>query len=298
MPLNNEWMTEYKDRIGTAAQAIAMIRPGNDIFIGSACGQPQYLVEALVQHSAHIHDVRIMQLLTMGTAPYLQKEYLDKFKLNTFFVAEGVRDALAKGYVDYSPIFLSEIPQEFESGRMPVDVALISVGPPDKRGLCSLGVSVDIVKAATENAKYVIAQVNSNMPRTLGNSFIHVNQIDMMVPHDEPIIEIPPAKLDDRLRRIGENVARLIEDGSTIECGIGTVPQAVAEFLKDKKDLGIHTEMFGDWIIDLMECGAVTGAKKTVSRGQGRRQLRHGLRTALQVHPQQQYVRLPADGIR
>ncbi len=267
MPLNSEWMTEYQDGIGTAAQAIAMIRPGNDIFIGSACGLPQYLVESLVKHSSHIHDAHIMQLLTMGSAPYLQKEYRDKFKLNTFFVAEGAREALSQGYADYTPIFLSEIPSEFESGRMPIDVALISVGPPDRRGLCSLGVAVDIVKAATENAKYVIAQVNSNMPRTLGNSFIHVNQIDMMVPHDEPLIEIPPAKLDDRLRRIGENVARLIEDGSTIECGIGMVPQAVAEFLKDKKDLGIHTEMFGDWIIDLIECGAVTGGKKTVNRG-------------------------------
>ncbi len=261
------WTQEYHDRIGTAAKAVATIRPGDRIFIGSGCAQPVHLVETLVQQSAHIYDAHIMQLLTMGSAPYLQPAYRDRFKLNSFFIAENVREAMAEGYGDYTPIFLSEIPHKFESGAMPIDVALITVTPPDERGLCSLGVAVDIVKSAVENAKYVVAQVNGHMPCTLGNSFVHVNQIDMLVPHDEPVIEIPPARLDERVKRIGENVARLVEDGSTIECGIGTVPQAVAEYLKNKRNLGVHTEMVGDWIVDLLESGAVNGAKKSLNRG-------------------------------
>ncbi|HUU68391.1 MAG TPA: GNAT family N-acetyltransferase, partial [Planctomycetota bacterium] len=149
----------------------------------------------------------------------------------------------------------------------PIDIALITVSEPDQNGLCSLGISVDIVKTAATNAQYVIAQVNRHMPRTMGDSFIHVNSIDFMVPFDEPIIEVEPPVLDDKLRQIGQNVARLVEDGSTIEFGIGRIPQAVAEFLRDKKDLGIHTEMFGDWIIQLVESGAVTCNKKNVNRG-------------------------------
>jgi acyl-CoA hydrolase/GNAT superfamily N-acetyltransferase len=187
--------------------------------------------------------------------------------MNTFFIADNVRDALEKGIGDYTPIFLSEIPLEFETGRIQIDVALITVTPPDINGLCSLGVSVDIVKSAAANAKYVIAQVNSSMPRTFGDSFVHINGIDVLVPCDENVIEIPIPEPDETLRGIGQNIARLVEDGSTIECGIGRIPQALVEFLKDKKDLGVHTEMFSDWIIDLIECGAITCAKKTLNRG-------------------------------
>ncbi|MHC4666276.1 MAG: GNAT family N-acetyltransferase [Planctomycetota bacterium] len=187
--------------------------------------------------------------------------------MNSFFIADNIRDALKKGIGDYTPIFLSEIPREFETGRVPIDVALITVTAPDVNGLCSLGVSVDIVKSAAGNARYVIAQVNSSMPRTFGDSFIHANAIDMLVPHDEEIIEIPVPESNETLRRIGQNIARLVEDGSTIECGIGRIPQALAEFLKDKRDLGVHTEMFSDWIIELIECGAITGVKKSVNRG-------------------------------
>ncbi|MHC4759444.1 MAG: GNAT family N-acetyltransferase, partial [Planctomycetota bacterium] len=148
-----------------------------------------------------------------------------------------------------------------------IDIALITVTPPDENGLCSLGISIDIVKSVVANAKYVIAQVNSKMPRTFGDSFIHANRIDMMVEYDEEILEIPVPELDDTLRSIGENIARLIEDGSTIECGIGQVPQALAETLRNKKDLGVHTEMFSDWIIDLIECGAITCSKKSLNHG-------------------------------
>jgi len=242
-------------------------KSGNSIFIGTGCGQPQHLVNALVEYSSHIYDAHIIHLLTMGTAPYANEKFREKFKMNSFFIADNVRDALLKGIGDYTPIFLSEIPLEFETGRIPVDVAMISVTPPDVSGLCSLGVSVDIVKSAAANARYVIAQVNSRMPRTFGDSFIHVNTLDMLVPSDEDIIEVPVPESDDTLRRIGQNIASLVEDGSTIECGIGRIPQALAEFLKDKKDLGVHTEMFSDWIIELIECGAITCTKKSLNRG-------------------------------
>ncbi|OHB75138.1 MAG: 4-hydroxybutyrate CoA-transferase [Planctomycetes bacterium RBG_16_55_9] len=262
-----DWKQRYKDKIRTAPAAMKLIKSGNSIFIGTGCAQPQHLVNALVEHSGKIFDAHIIHLLTMGTAPYADARFREKFKMNSFFIADNVRDAFSKGIGDYTPIFLSEIPPEFETGRIPVDVALISVTPPDVNGLCSLGVSVDIVKSAAANAKYVIAQVNAHMPRTFGDCFIHVNAIDVLVPYDEDIIEIPIPEPDETLRRIGQNIARLIEDGSTIECGIGRIPQALAEFLKDKKDLGVHTEMFSDWIIDLIECGALTCAKKTLNRG-------------------------------
>ncbi|HUW19721.1 MAG TPA: GNAT family N-acetyltransferase [Sedimentisphaerales bacterium] len=262
-----DWKEKHKDKIGTAPSAMNLIKSGNSIFIGTGCGQPQHLVNALVEHSGHIYDAHIVHLLTMGAAPYADEKFREKFKMNSFFIADNIRDALKKGIGDYTPIFLSEIPSEFETGRVPIDVALISVTPPDVNGLCSLGVSVDIVKSAAANARYVIAQVNSRMPRTFGDSFIHVNAIDVLVPYDEKIIEIPVPESDETLRRIGQNIAILVEDGSTIECGIGRIPQALAESLKDKKDLGVHTEMFSDWIVDLVESGAITCAKKSVNRG-------------------------------
>jgi len=262
-----DWKEKYKPKIAAASEAMKVIKSGDYIFIGSACAQPHHLVAALVEHSAHIYDAHIVHMLTMGEAPYANEKFREKFKMNSFFIADNVRDALNKGIGDYTPIFLSEIPNEFESGRVPLDVALITVTPPDVNGLCSLGVSVDIVKSATANAKYVIAQVNSRMPRTFGDSFVHVNNIDCLVPFDEDVFEIVVPETDDVMRRIGENIARLVEDGSTIECGIGRIPQTLAEYLKDKKDLGVHTEMFSDWIIDLIECGAITCAKKTVNHG-------------------------------
>jgi acyl-CoA hydrolase len=262
-----DWKEKYKEKTKIAPSAMKLIKSGSSVFIGTGCGQPQYLVDAMMEHTAGVRDIHIIHLLTMGKAPYVDEKYRDKFKMNSFFIADNVRGALERGIGDYTPIFLSEIPAEFETGRIPVDVALITVSPPDVNGLCSLGVSVDIVKSAAANAKFVIAQVNNFMPRTYGGSFIHVNNIDVLVEANQKIIEIPVPTPDEVLRRIGQNVARLVEDGSTIECGIGSVPQALVEYLVYKKDLGIHTEMFSDWIIDLVECGAVTCAKKSFDRG-------------------------------
>lgn len=261
------WEEKFSDWVTDAKSAIDIIRPGFTVFIGTGCGQPLHLVRSMVEHSSEIYDVKIVHLLTMGTAPYVEETFHERFKMNSFFIADNVRGALSRGIGDYTPIFLSEIPYEFESGRIPVDAALISVSPPDERGICSLGVSVDVVKSAVSNAKYVIAQVNKNMPLTSGNSFLHVNSIDALVPCDEDVIEIKLPEADETLRRIGRNIATLVEDGSTIECGIGNIPQALAEFLEHKKDLGIHTEMFSDWIIDLVESGAVNCSKKTINNG-------------------------------
>ena len=261
------WKKKYDDKVTNAALALRQITSGSHVFIGTGCAQPQHLVNAMVEYCKGVSDVHVLHLLTMGSAPYIDERFRDRFKMNTFFIADNVRDTLGSGIGDYTPMFLSEIPHQFETGRIPVDVALITVSPPDAGGLCSLGVSVDIVKAATSNAKYVIAQVNVNMPRTFGDSFLHVNDIDALVPFDEPIIEVALPVATEELRKIGQNIARLVEDGSTIECGIGIIPQVMAEYLSGKKDLGIHTEMFGDWIIDLVEAGVVTGAKKTTNRG-------------------------------
>jgi acyl-CoA hydrolase/RimJ/RimL family protein N-acetyltransferase len=262
-----DWQQKFKSRIGNVAQAMKLIKPGYRVAIGTGCAQPQFLVNGLVDYVEQVYGVHIIHLLTMGSAPYANERFHERFRMNSFFVADNVRHALDKGIGDYTPIFLSDIPREFDSGRIPIDVALISVSPPSVNGMCSFGVSVDIVKSAAANARYVVAQVNSQMPCTLGDSFIHVNDIDMLVPHDEPVIEVVPGETDETLWSIGQNIARLIEDGSTIELGIGRIPQALTECLRSKKKLGVHSEMFSDWIIDLIESGTITNSKKTLNRG-------------------------------
>lgn len=262
-----DWKDRYRSKIQTAASALKVVKSGDSVFIGTGCGEPQHLVNTLMERAPDLSDTHIIHLLTMGDAPYVQEKFRSKFKMNTFFIADNVRPALEKGIGDYTPIFLSEIPKEFELGRIGLDVALICVTPPDINGLCSLGVSVDIVASAAANARYVIAQVNQEMPWTFGNSYIHVNSIDALVPFDEPLVALDVRPPDETLQRIGTNIARLIEDGSTIECGIGRIPQALGQTLAHKRNLGVHTEMFSDWVIDLIECGAVTGAKKSLNRG-------------------------------
>ena len=261
------WQTKYREMIATPEQAVSRIRAGQRVFVGTGCGQPQRLVNALAGRSRDLADTEIVHLLTFGEAPYASRELSRCFRVNSFFIAENVRDIIQEGLGDYTPIFLSDIPRLFSSGQLPLDAALIQVTPPDERGMCSLGISVDIVKSAAENASVVIAQVNPQMPRTLGNSMIHVRDLDVLVPVDDPLIEITPPVPDETTRRIGEFIAALIDDGSTVEFGIGRIPQAVLEFLRNKKDIGIHTEMFTDSIIELLASGAVSGARKTADRG-------------------------------
>lgn len=261
------WKEKYGDMIMTPEQAVMKLRPGQRVFIGSGCSAPQELIKALTARHRDLADIEIVHIVTHGEAPYATKEMSDNFMVNSFFIGSNVRGVIQEGYGHYTPIFLSDIPRLFKSGQLRVDVALVQVTPPDMRGMCSMGVSVDIVKSAVENAALVIAQVNPQMPRTFGDSFIHVYDLDALAPVDAPIIEVSPPAPTDRIRQVCENLASIIEDGSTIEVGIGNVPQSLPLFLKDKKDIGIHTEMFTDTIIDLVESGAVTGARKSLDRG-------------------------------
>ena len=261
------WQETCKSQLLTAAEAVRRIRPGQRIFIGTGVGEPLELVSALSKRAAELPDTEIVHLLTFGEAPYAHRELAQYFRVNSFFIAENVRDIIQEGLGDYTPIHLSDVPHLFDSGQLPLDVALIQVTPPDQFGLCSFGVSVDIVKSAAENASLVIAQVNPNMPRTLGDCFIHVNDIDVLVPANAPILEVPMPEVTETTRQIAEYIAALVEDGSTIEFGIGRIPQAMFGFLKGKKDLGVHTEMVTDNIIELIECGAITGKRKAIDHG-------------------------------
>lgn len=261
------WKEKYHDSILTAEQAVARIRPGQRVFVGTGAAEPLELVTALTKRASDLPDTEIVHLLTFGQAPYAHKEMAQFFRVNSFFIAENVRGIIQEGLGDYTPIHLSDIPRLFNSGQLPLDVALIHVTPPDEYGMCSLGVSVDIVKSAAENASLVIAQVNPNMPRTLGDSHIHVYDMDVLVPTEAPILEIVPPAVNQTTRQIAENISALIEDGSTIEVGIGRIPQALLGSLKDKKDLGIHTEMISDGVAELVKLGVVTGARKTMDRG-------------------------------
>ena len=261
---DESWQQRYSNAVVTADEAVSRIRPGQRVFIGTGCAQPQELVRALTARSTDLVDTEIVHLLTQGEAPYAHRTLTRHFRVNSFFISDNVRDVIQEGLGGYTPIFLSDIPQLFKSGRLPLDVAMIHVSPPDENGMCSLGISVDIVKSAAENASLVIAQVNPQMPCTQGDSFLNVYDIDLLVPVDVPLLEVEPSELDEVTRRIGEYVAALVEDGSTLEVGIGRIPQAVLEFLSEKKDLGIHTEMFTDRIIDLIEQGTITGARKTL----------------------------------
>ncbi len=261
----NNWQSKYASKIKSAEQALEVIQPGNRIFIGSACGTPKRLVEALAERP--VEDVEVTHLLTLGVAPYAEERLAGRYRANSFFISANVRDAVQAGRADYTPIFLSEIPRLLRSGRLPIDVALIQVTPPDEHGFCSFGVSVDITKPAAEVARHVIAEVNPRMPRTLGDSFIHISQIESIVENDAPIYEFITPGESEVARRIAKNVADLIPDGATIQVGYGGIPNALLYYLKDKKDLGVHTEVFSDGIIELIELGVINNRKKTLHPG-------------------------------
>jgi len=277
-----DWQKKYSGMIMTAEAAVGQIRPGQTVFIGTGSAQPLNLVRALVKRHNYLADTQVLSSITLGEAPYAYKELVDNFYVNTFFVSANVRDMIQEGIGDYTPMSFSDIPRLFESGAMPIDVALIQVTPPDENGHCSLGLSVDIVKPAAANAGLVIAQVNPQMPRTLGDSFVNIYDLDVLVPVDEPMIESPYAGFVDDVTTgemhgadearpvaaaIGEHVASLVENGSTVEIGIGRIPHAVAMYLMDKKDLGIHTEVITPAVMRLVEAGVITGAQKSRDRG-------------------------------
>ncbi len=263
-----DWREQWRSKLITAKAAIKKIKPGKRVFVGSACGEPQELVRALVATGSGVEDTEVLNVLTMGVAPYTDPKYSDRFRANAFFIGNSMRDAVGQVRADYTPIFFSQIPDLFKTGRVPIDVALIMVSPPDEHGYCSLGVSVDMTKSAALAAKTLVAQVNDQMPRTLGHSFIHCRDIDYLVEHNEPLLEWPVIdEPDETTRRIADNAASLVSDGDTLQLGIGRLPDTVLLSLTDRKDLGIHTEMFSDGVMRLVQQGVITGARKTIHQG-------------------------------
>ena len=265
--VTQNWKPAHREKLITVSKALSKIKPGHRIFIGSGAATPQVLVQGLALHSDQFYDNELLHILTLGADPTAQEQLSSRFRHSAFFLGSNMRDAVHNSRADYTPIFLSEIPTLFSKGLVPVDVALIQVSLPDSHGFVSYGVSVDIVKPATEAAKLVIAQVNPKMPRTLGNSFIHLDQIDALVWSDEPLPELESGEPGKVSMKIGRYVASLIQDGSTLQMGIGSSPNAVLANLGDKKNLGIHTEMFSDGVLPLIEQGVINNSKKTLHRG-------------------------------
>ena len=253
---------DYKRRLKLADDALAYVKSGMRVYIQPGCAEPETLVEALIRRAPELYDVEIVHMMTMGCAPYVAPEMEGHFRHNAMFIGSNVRDAINDGRADYTPIYLSEIEGLFESGAMPIDVALIEVSPPDSHGFCSFGVGVDTTLTAARVAKHVIAQVNDNMPRTYGDSFIHVDDIDAVVESSRPLCALKKPVVTDLQVAIARNVASLIEDGAVLQTGIGGIPDAVLPMLMDRKDLAVHSELVSDGVIPLIEAGVLTGARK------------------------------------
>ncbi len=251
----------------TAAEAVAAIHSRDRVFIHTAAAAPRLLVEAMTERGPELRDVEVISLHTEGPAPYTAPEHAASFRINAMFIGANVRQAIQEKRGDFMPIFLSEIPTLFRSNVLPLDVAMVQVSPPDRHGFCSLGTSVDVSLAAIQTSRHVIAQINPQMPRSHGDGLIHVERIDAMVETDEPLPEAPPPVLGDVEKAIGRHVASLIDDGATLQMGIGAIPDAVLDALGDHRDLGVHTEMFSDGLINLVERGVVTGSQKRVHPG-------------------------------
>lgn len=251
----------------TADKALSLVQSGQRVYIGGGCGVPTPLLDALVARAPALQDVEIIHILTAGDDPTMAPGHNGAFRHNALFVGSNVRRAVNEGRADFTPIFLSEIPRLFRSGQLPLDIAIIQVAPPDQHGFCSMGVEVSCSLPAAQCARTVIAEVNAQMPRTLGDSFIHVSRIAACVETDRPLQELPQGDSDPITEQIGQHVAELIPDGATLQLGIGALPDSVLRYLGDKRNLGIHSELFSDGIIDLVEAGVINGEAKTLHRG-------------------------------
>lgn len=265
------WKKKYPEKFASENLIFSHIHRGDTIFIGSACAEPQYLVSGMIRFvESYPHaffDTEIIHVRTLGVAPYTEKKFKHNFRHNSFFIGNPTRDAINMGQADYTPILLSQLPSLFHRGLVHIDVALIQTSLPDSQGHLSLGVSVDIVKAVVENADLVVAQVNDQMPRVHGDSFISMDDVDFILPYNEPLLEYTPHPNEEITRRIGKNIARLIEDGNTIQVGYGVVANSILECLSDKKHLGVHTELFSDGLAKLMKKRVIDNTQKTINRG-------------------------------
>jgi acyl-CoA hydrolase len=261
------WREEYRNKCMDGAKALEAVRSGDRVWIQSGCGTPSPLVDALVARASSLRNVEIVHMKTLGEAAYTRPGYEGIFRHRGLFLGENVREAVIAGRADYTPIFLSEIEGLFVSGALPLDVVLMQVSPPDEHGYVTLGTTVDCTLTATRYAKVVIAEVNERMPRTHGETAIHVSRISALVETSRPLLELHPEPFTPMHRRVAENVASLIPDGATLQTGIGGIPDAVLACLGDKRDLGIHSELVGDGVIDLMESGVLNGERKSLHRG-------------------------------
>ena len=264
-----DWTSQFQSRVMSAEEAIESVRSGDRIFMTGNVSVPKTLLAALVVHAPSVKDVEICQALSVGPADYVDPTMLGHLRVNTLFISANVRKAVQDGRADFTPVLLSEFPLLFKNKILPVDVALIHVSPPDEHGFCSLGVEVGLTKSPAESAKIIIAEVNEQMPRTLGDSFIHVSRLHHIVAVNYPVAELPMGGEgeDEVSRKIAGFIAELIPDGATMQMGIGAIPDAVLNFLGDKKDLGIHSEMFSDGVVALVESGVITNARKSLHPG-------------------------------
>ena len=264
-----EWTSIYKERVTTPEEAVKAVKSGDRIFLTGNVSVPKEILAGLVDYAPQLKDVEITQALTVGSADYVSPEMEGHLRINSIFISANVRKAVHEGRADFTPVLLSEFPLLFKRGLLPLDVAMIHVSPPDEHGFCSLGVEVGLTKTAAESAKIIIAEVNEQMPRTLGDSFIHVGRLNHIVPVDYPIAELPmgEGESSEVVEKIAGFIADLIPDAATMQLGIGAIPDAVLKFLFDKKDLGIHTELFSDGVIDLVNAGVITNAQKTLHPG-------------------------------
>lgn len=263
-----DWNKTYESRRTTAEEAVKAIKSGNRVFMTGNVSVPQKLLAALVDYAPNLKGVEICQALSIGPADYVKPGMEEHIRVNTLFISANVRKAVWEGRADFTPVLLSEFPLLFKKGILPVDVAMVHVSPPDEHGFCSLGVEVGLTKTPAESAKIIIAEVNEQMPRTLGDSFIHVSRLTHIVPVSYPVVEMPMGEEGDvTARRIAEHIAELIPDGATMQMGIGAIPDAVLNFLYSKKDLGVHSEMISDGVIGLVEAGVLTNARKTLHTG-------------------------------
>ena len=263
------WADQYKSKVVKAEKAVEAIRSGNRIFLTGNCSVPQEILAALVNYGTKVQDVEICHALTIGSTDYVSPEMEGHLRVNALFIGHNVRKAVQEGRADYTPVLLSEFPLLFKKGYLPVDVAMVQLSPPDEHGFCSFGVEVGLSKSIAEASKIIIAEVNEQMPRTLGDSFIHVNKLDYIVPVNYPLPEVPmgSGNEDQITETIAKNIAELIPDGATMQMGIGAIPDAVLKYLYDRQDLGVHTELFSDGVIDLVEAGVLTNARKTLHPG-------------------------------
>lgn len=261
------WASQYAAQVTTAEAAVAEIRSGQRVFLTGNCSVPQRLLEALVAHAPSLQDVEMVNVLTIGPAPHADPAMEGHLRINTLFISDNIRPAVHEGRADFTPVLLSEVPQLFRGRLLPLDVALIHVSPPDEHGFCSLGIEAGLIKTPAQVATLVIAEVNQQMPRTLGDSFIHISKIHKAIPVDYPLAELPMGTVGELSTRIGQFVADLVDDGATMQMGIGAIPDAVLQLLGDKRDLGVHTELFSDGVMHLVRSGVITNEKKTLHPG-------------------------------